>query len=49
MRKGQAMSMEVPGRRFHWVAPVGSGEAGTECCPQERVIAWAWHEQGTYS
>ncbi|MDE7332771.1 MAG: hypothetical protein K2O16_11175 [Lachnospiraceae bacterium] len=42
-RKGQAMSVEGSGRDFQWVAPAGSGEAGTECRPQER----GYHGHGT--
>lgn len=42
-RKGQAMPVEGSRRDFQWVAPAGSGEAGTKCCPQGR----GYHGHGT--
>lgn len=42
-RKGQAIPVEDSRRDFQWAALAGSGEAGTECSPQER----GYHEHGT--
>jgi len=42
-RKGQAIPWDGSGGLPGEMAPAGSGEAGTKCCPQER----GYHGHGT--